>query len=278
MLKRILMCRPDYYGVEYEINPWMKKTNPPDLALAFNQWRALRDLYEKEGYIVRNVNQEEGFPDMVFVANAGLVYEKQFVLSNFRYRERRGEAQVFKKWFEEHGYIVKTLPEDRFFEGHGDMLFLGDKLIVGYGPFRSNELGVRSAAWAIQKEPIFLRLINEKYYHLDTCFCPVGSDLIIFYPKAFDAPSLRKIESLEAELIDVSSYDACRFVCNAFPIKRTEDGQAAWLKNIQWKLVTTSMSKKLRKRIEKKGIEILEVNLSEFIKSGGAARCLTLVI
>ncbi len=30
MTPRILMCPPDHYGIEYEINPWMNRQRPAD--------------------------------------------------------------------------------------------------------------------------------------------------------------------------------------------------------------------------------------------------------
>ena len=42
----ILMCPPDYYGIHYEINPWMSRQRQVDHDLAASQWQALRDLLE----------------------------------------------------------------------------------------------------------------------------------------------------------------------------------------------------------------------------------------
>jgi len=39
---RILMCPPDYYGIEYEINPWMSRSRGSNSAKAAAQWKAGR--------------------------------------------------------------------------------------------------------------------------------------------------------------------------------------------------------------------------------------------
>ncbi len=45
---RILMCPPDYYGIEYEINPWMSRARGATPERARRQWQTLyhtlRDL------------------------------------------------------------------------------------------------------------------------------------------------------------------------------------------------------------------------------------------
>lgn len=260
MAPKVLMCRPDYFGIEYEINPWMNKKKQPDKKLALEQWLKLTSALSLAGAELNFIAPQEGLPDMVFTANAGLIYRKQIILSNFRPEQRRGEVKFFREWFLAHGYIVSSLPSQLYFEGHGDALFMGDKLICGHG-FRSDIAGIKIAAASIEKNPTILRLTNEDYYHLDTCFCPIRENLILYYPEAFDEESVKKIERL-GETIAVSSYDARHFVCNAVPIDN--------------KFITAPMSKILKKRLEKHSVELVEVNLLEFLKSGGGARCLTL--
>ena len=264
MAQRVLMCRPDYFGIEYEINPWMDKACQPNKFQAKKQWNRLVEVYKSLGVVVEFIDPVAGLPDMVFTANAGLVYENQIILSNFRPKPRRGEKPFFKKWFSEHGYVWRTLPEGLFFEGPGDVLSVGEKLVCGYG-IRSSKRGVIEAARMAGREAVLLKLVDKNYYHLDTCFCPLKNE-ILFYPPAFDNDSVKKIESL-GEAIPVSEADAMRFVCNAVLIYK--NGR---------KLITTPMSKKLKMRLEKYDIEPIETNLSEFLKSGGAARCLTLFI
>ena len=43
MPPRILMCPPDHYGIEYEINPWMNRSLGAVRELAFRQWQNLHD-------------------------------------------------------------------------------------------------------------------------------------------------------------------------------------------------------------------------------------------
>jgi len=262
---RFLMCPPDAYDVDYVINPWMEgnihRSSPQAAA---GQWQALHRLLT-ENATIENITPQPGLPDMVFTANAGLAVGPKVVLSRFLHRERQGEEQHFRKWFEKHGFEVFELPQDLPFEGAGDALLDRHRgcLWAGYG-FRS-ELDSHPwlARW-LEIEVISLRLIDPRFYHLDTCFCPLEGGWVLYYPQAFDAYSNRLIEQrVELEKrVPVSEADAVRFACNAVNLGR--------------RIFVNQMSQELHQRLTSAGFDIIETPLSEFMKSGGAAKCLTL--
>src|SRR5438445_2375964 len=151
---------------------------------------------------------------MVFTANAGLAVGKKFALSRFLPRERRGEEPYFKKWFNKQGFEIFELPPDLPFEGAGDALLdrQGTCLWAGYG-FRSELDSHPYLARWLDLEVISLRLIDPRFYHLDTCFCPLEGGWLLYYPQSFDAYSNRLIESRIAaeKRIAVEETDAVRF-------------------------------------------------------------------
>ncbi|MEZ6044542.1 MAG: hypothetical protein R3C11_02960 [Planctomycetaceae bacterium] len=77
---RFLMCPPDYFRIEYEINPWMHKEDQNDHENSIAQWKALHKVLEKIGCQIAEVKPVEGLPDLVFTANAALVFEKGIYL------------------------------------------------------------------------------------------------------------------------------------------------------------------------------------------------------
>ena len=272
----LLMCRPDYYGIFYKINTHMKRRGQKlvDYAAARIQWDYLRNVLIQERARCYFTDQVKGLPDMVFTANAGLIYKNDFVLSRFRFNQRRGEEEYFRIAFSNFGYTIHELNKESF-EGAGDALFLFDEketLIMGYGDinektyFRTSEKGALLAAECLKKPPILVKLIHPDFYHLDTCFCPIG-EYIICYPGAFDAHSRRVIEN-HGEVIPVSYQDAMHFVCNGIPLKKDD----------YWKLITTEPSRALRKKLAQRDIELEVVDLSEFHKAGGSARCLIIFL
>src|SRR5260370_21458188 len=133
----ILMCRPDYFGVEYEINPWMHVQNAVDYDKAQEQWDALFDAYKELHLDVELVTQVRGNPDMVFTANAAVVRDKRAVLSRFRHPERQSEEPLWQAALADLGYTLPDLPAGASFEVAADALFGGDRLFAGYG-FRTD--------------------------------------------------------------------------------------------------------------------------------------------
>jgi N-dimethylarginine dimethylaminohydrolase len=166
----MLMCPPVYYGIEYEINPWMNRKYQSESRLAQRQWRALYQLLKSRlGVDVALTEPKPGLPDMVFTANAGFPSGNKFIVSNFRYAVRRGEAIQFENWFAAKNYEICHLPEMSYFEGEGDLLTCGEILFAGH-PYRSSFVSHQRVAEILQRQIIPLRLINDWFYHLDTCF------------------------------------------------------------------------------------------------------------
>ena len=127
----ILMCPPDYYGVEYEINPWMNRRHPVDQRRAVRQWNDLRTLLAGAGAEISLLSPVKGLPDLVFTANAAIVHGRTACLSRFRPKQRRGEQRYHREWFSAAGFEVRLPPEGVSFEGAGDALFSGGTLIAG---------------------------------------------------------------------------------------------------------------------------------------------------
>lgn len=257
----ILMCPPDYFGIEYEINPWMSRWRPSDRGLAERQWEDLRRTLEEAGAKVSCVRPVAGLPDLVFTANAALVCEDLAILSRFRHPQRQKEEPHFRRWFAEHGYRVYELRSGSDFEGAGDALFCGATLVAGYR-IRSDIRAHEEVASVLGCPVVPLELVDTRYYHLDTCFCPLAPGLAIYYPAAFDSYGRRVLRELIEGLIAVSAEEAACLACNAAVVGRT--------------VVVPAGCPRLRAELAARGFAVREVALGEFIKAGGAAKCLTL--
>lgn len=265
MNDRFLMCAPKHFEVAYVINPWMEgNIAHGNNKKALQQWNALTRAIGKIAQI-ECMPAEAGVPDMVFTANAGLVLDNRVVLSRFRHRERQLEEPYFAKWFAGQGFELITLPPDMPFEGAGDALL--DRrlplLWMGYG----HRTDVSCAALLSEKlelEVQPLKLVNPRFYHLDTCFCPLEGGYLMYHPAAFDAASLAQIAArVPAEYrIQVGAEDASEFACNA-----VNAGRHIFLNHA---------SPALMKELQSRGFIVHQTSLSEFMKAGGAAKCLTL--
>jgi N-dimethylarginine dimethylaminohydrolase len=260
---RLLMCEPTAYGLKYEINPWMRLEDQPDVALAVCQWRELyRVLTEEVGAHVEIVPQAADCPDMVFTANAGLVRGRFVLLSNFRHPQRQIEAPHFRAWFEANGYKVQQTSVGCKFEGEGDALFAGEMLLAGYLK-RSDICAHRWLSDTLGVPVLSLELIDDRWYHLDTCLFALSSDTVVFYPGAFD-PYARVVVRNNFDTIEVNPEEALRFACNSVVLGSH--------------VVMPSGCPLLRRDLEMRGYTVHSVDMSEFLKAGGACKCLTLFL
>jgi N-dimethylarginine dimethylaminohydrolase len=260
-----LMCPPTLYDVNYVINPWMEgNVHCSSRQNAERQWEQLRTALVGLA-TVELVEPQAGSPDMVFTANAGLVRKRVVTLSRFLHPERPGDEPHFRKWFDDSGFTVRELPRAVPFEGEGDALFEADnsRLWAAHG-MRSREASHPYLEDTWDVEVISLRLVDPRFYHLDTCFCPLFGGYVLYFPEAFDAVSQARIAARypEEQRIAVSLQDALRFACNAINVGKT--------------ILLNEVSPELSGRLESLGFRVIQVPLSEFLKAGGAAKCLVL--
>lgn len=263
--QRILMCPPDHFHVNYAINPWMHgNQDQVSQQEAARQWQELKALVERFAR-VELIQPQPGVPDMVFTANAGTVCGDQAVVSRFAHRERKPEEPYFETWFQGDGYQVHTLPEEINFEGAGDALFdrANPWLWAGAG-FRTDPESHDYLRQYFDMEVLSIRLVDERFYHIDTCFCPLAGGWLMYYPGAYDVASNELIESRvpEDKRIEVTEQEAADFSCNAI--------------NIGQHVIMHACSERLRDALSSAGFQVHTTSLREFLKAGGSAKCLSL--
>lgn len=264
-MKHFLMCEPKFFDVCYVINPWMEgNLGKVNREQARRQWQNLHDILASLAS-VSLIAPVAGLPDMVFTANAGLIRRKAFVVSSFLHAERQPEAKHYERFFSSHGYGVKHLDERTIFEGAGDALFdSSGRLWVGSG-IRSDAHAPDEIESLLDVEVVGLELVDPHWYHLDTAFCPLPQGQAIAYKKAFPEKGVAALDAaFGANIIWVSEADANNFACNAVSV-----GQAT---------IMHKVSAELKAALAKRGFEVIETDVSEFIKAGGACKCLTLEI
>src|SRR5437773_1779498 len=256
---RFLLCTPRFYRVEYVINPWMEgNVGRTDAEEAMRQWEALRAALAARAHL-ELLEPAAGLPDMPFTANAGLVHEDTFVPARFRFPQRAPETRHAVEWFRRRGHRIAELPGRGTFEGEGDALFQpGAPLLWGGYGVRTSLQADRHLAEMLDVEVVPLRLVDERFYHLDTCFCPLPEGRVFYYPDAFDRESLERIAArVPAEQrFEVDAADALHFACNA-----VVTGGA---------VITNFASDALRERLVRWGHEVVVCPLGQFILAGGA--------
>ncbi|MBA3757986.1 amidinotransferase [Candidatus Saccharibacteria bacterium] len=261
MPKTVLMCPPTYFDIEYEINPWMHQEDQPTSESASEQWRKLYNIYtQRLGWHVELAEPVKGLPDMVFATDCSLVIDDRVMLSSFLYKERQPETAYFEAWFKDHGY--KNLAKAKnFFEGGGDTLLFGDKIIAGYG-FRSSLESHDELREYFSREVVSLRIIDPNFYHLDTSLTVLSDNSVAYYPGAIDEDSQQRLRAAVPHLIEATLDEARGFGLNA-----TSDGKT---------IICSDESKTLLQKYKDAGFEVIGTPILEFRKSGGGVKCLTL--
>lgn len=258
----LLMCPPDYYDLRYEINAWMHLENKPELPLAAQQWQTLYE-HARRLASVELMPPTPECPDIVFTANGGLmVGNSRVLLSRFRHAERRPEEPHFRRWFEKQGYTVLLMPENCAFEGEGDILPAGERWLAGYRQ-RTEIRSHRIVSEHLQQEVLSLELIEDRWYHLDTALFVLDEHTVVYYPGAFDAYARRVIEA-HYDTLHIVQEEALRFACNSVVIGRT--------------VLMPEGCPLITELLERRGYEVIPIPMTEFIKSGGACKCLVMFL
>ena len=254
-----LMCRPAHFAVTYAINPWMRPDEPADAELAIRQWELLRQAYLDLGHEVQTIDPVPGLPDMVFAANGATVIDGKVLGVRFRHPERAAEAGAYLDWFRSRGW-ARVYEPVRCNEGEGDILVAGETLLAGYG-FRSDE-AAGELATVFGKRVVSLRLVDPRYYHLDTALCVLDSTTAMYYPAAFDDAGRALLGSTFDELIEAKDEDAEVLGLNA-----VSDG---------YHVVLAAQATGLARQLLARGFQPVPVDMSELRKAGGGAKCCTL--
>ncbi|HVV36734.1 MAG TPA: arginine deiminase-related protein [Acidimicrobiales bacterium] len=257
--RRVLMCRPDYFAVSYEINPWMHTGVPVDRRLAIRQWESIVRTYEALGHTVEFVEPVLGLPDMVFVANAGLVVGGCVYRARFRYRQRQGEEAPYTVWFRRHfDHVVRATEVN---EGEGDFAVVGDTVFAGYG-FRTDLAAHDELRAQLHVPVVSLRLVDPRFYHLDTALAVLRDDHVAYFPGAFDAASRAVLAERFPDAVLVDEHDAEAFGCNAM-----SDGHH---------VVVSAQATGFVESLRAAGYDPVPLDTSELRKAGGSVKCCTL--
>ena len=192
-MRDLLLCPPDYYGIEYEINPWMSRARGADTPLVQAQWRGLHEKLLSLGCNVHLVPPKPKLPDMVFTANAGLTVGRKFIPSNFRHKERAAEAPLFARL--DGGTRLRN-----HLAAGGSIFRRGRRrALCRRRAFLWLQVSHRRRARIGRVAEIFnclvisVELVDPRFYHIDTCFCPLTDGGAVWFPAAFDEYGQRTI-------------------------------------------------------------------------------------
>ena len=267
-VQKFLMSPPDYFDAHFMFNPWMKYSEAVDRKLAEHQWRALVANLEILGAEIEILEPFASSPAQVFTADGALQVKRGHFLV-LRNDGARGvlEHERFANWLRNAGYQTEQLPPKYRLDGGNIVQLIDGSYAVGLKPGAAGQgekyLG-RLLSLVAGKSLSQFQLIDRRYLHLDMALGRLGTSGYLLFEEGFqDGAGVSKaLESAGAPVVPISSEDAERLACNGVTIGDT--------------YVTSLISKALRGQIEAMGLNVAEVDVSEFHKAGGSVKCLTL--
>jgi N-dimethylarginine dimethylaminohydrolase len=260
-IRHYVMTSPQFFAVDYAINPWMDTDTPVDTTVAVAQWEHLRDTYRRLGHVVDFIAPVPGLPDMVYAANGGLILNGAAVVARFKYPQRQQESIAYTDWMRSQGY--SPMQTEHVNEGQGDLLPVGETILAGTG-FRTDRRAHAEIAEIFGRPVVSLELVDPRFYHLDTALSVLDDTTIAYYPPAFTECSRAQLETLFPEAIVVESADAYVFGLNV-----VSDGRH---------VVYPAAAAGFAEQLSQAGFEPIGVEMSELLKGGGSVKCCTLEV
>jgi N-dimethylarginine dimethylaminohydrolase len=258
--RRFLMCPPTYFSVHYRINPWMRPDEPVDVAVAVRQWQQLVETIEALGHRVLLMAPQPRLPDMVFTANGGIAIGDRAMAPRFLHDERAAESVHFAEALDALGFREVRRP--RFVnEGEGDFRYVGGRILAAHG-FRSAPRAADEVAEFFGIPVTKLRLVDPRFYHLDTALAVLDDATVAYWPGAFAERSRAVLAELFPDAIIASEPEA-----EAFCLNMISDGS---------NVITAAGCGELSRRLTERGFTVWPVDMGELRKAGGGAKCCVL--
>ncbi len=282
------MGDPAHFAVVGGANPHTRdkygRKKSVDRALAIRQWGALRDTLAELCVDVDVIPPDPEHPGLVYPANAGFRHGDVFVLSNL-VPTRAGEKPAYRAAVSRRG--LRCVEIRARFEGEADLFPAGDAYLFTHGRIRRQRFvprfgwppwrrvyGFRSQPEALAeiealqplgKRVIRIELVDERFYHGDTCLCSFGPgrEFLLAYPPALHPLSVEDLRAHFGErLIAIGDADAAIYAANSFALERGGESLLVMPRGVSGELTAAVRASATR---------VVDVDVSEFHKKGGGS-------
>ncbi len=284
----VLMGDPSHFSVVGGANPHTRdkygRRKSVDRTLAIAQWGRMRDLLRELGVHVAVVPANPEHPGLVYPANAGFRHRDLFVLSNLT-PTRAGEQPIYRAVVESLGLRCATIGAR--FEGEADLFPAGDVLLFTHGRIRRQRFvprlgwppwrriyGFRSdpraldeiaALGPLEREVLRVELVDERYYHGDTCLCSFGPGrtfLLAYTAVLHPAASASLRARFGDRLVEIGDDDAAIYAANSFALDVAGESLL---------VMPAGVSARLADAVRARGARVVLADVSEFHKKGGGS-------
>jgi N-dimethylarginine dimethylaminohydrolase len=262
-LKRVILCQPQYMTIREVINETQREFKDEGIHIkrALEQHREFVRTLEANGIEVVLLPYHKKFPEQVFTRDIGFTLGQTIFVAKMAHDVRIGEEDVLRQWLDDEEMSYFNLAEDRI-EG-GDVIIDGETIYVGLSN-RTHQEAVEHLQSILIQFDVKAIPFKEKYLHLDCVFNVVSPEVALIYPPALTKEDIDLFSS-RYELIEVSQDEQYTLGTNVLSIGDK-------------KIVSLPINKQVNQKLRNRGFEVIEVDITEIIKSGGSFRCCTLPI
>lgn len=260
-LTRVILCEPKHMTIKEQINETQKhfKDEQFHLEKAMEQHKNLIDTLEKHGAEVILLPVKEHFPEQVFTRDIGFTLGQTIFVADMAHGARIGEESVLRDWLENEEISYYNLIGDQI-EG-GDVILSGHRIFVGLSN-RTNQQAINHLQKILHEYDVITIPFIEKYLHLDCVFNIISETEALYYPKAFDRKE-QKILAKHFDLIEVNDEEQFTLGTNVLSLGNK-------------KILSLPVNREVNQQLRIRGYKVIEVDITEIIKSGGSFRCCTL--
>lgn len=281
--RKVLLCTPSYFDIVDVKNPYMQQQQGQiNKEKANQQWDQLHTIYlqlKNQHFLdeVSVIDGVEGCEDMVFCANQSFPWitwngDRIVIMSRMKFSSRQNEIPYFEDFYEDAGYKIFELHGKYHFEGMGDLLpHPGKRLLYGGYGMRTDKHVYEEISRLLDTPVITLELVNENFYHLDTCFLPLNNSEVMIAADAFSPSALQIIRKMFEGVYEIPAEEAMKgFACNAHVIYQPAKNQTA---------AVIQKGNPLSLNILQQAASVtVETDTSEFMKSGGSVFCMKMML
>ncbi|MGN1400097.1 MAG: dimethylarginine dimethylaminohydrolase family protein [Bacillus sp. (in: firmicutes)] len=263
-LEQVVTCKPSFMEIRTVINETQKHFAEENInvSLALKQHQKFVKAMEEHGVTVVELSPNAELPEQVFTRDIGFTIGNQVFVAEMSCGVRQGEEIVLKTWLEENNLPYQDLGGAQI-EG-GDVIVDRHQVFVGISE-RTSMTSIEELAKLLGQDYEVIPLpFDSKYLHLDCVFNILSENEALIYPDAFLKHELEFLAE-RFQLIEVSASEQFTMGTNILSLGG---------KKVLSLPVNPSVNKQLRDR----GYTVIEVDLSEIIKSGGSFRCCSMPI
>jgi N-dimethylarginine dimethylaminohydrolase len=264
VLKRVILCQPQYMTIRDVINETQRhfKDEGIHIERALEQHEAMVSTLRQNGVEVILLPYHKKYPEQVFTRDVGFTLGNTIFVADMASKVRQGEDDVLKQWLEDEGFSYYNIIGDNI-EG-GDVIIDRDTIFIGLSE-RTNQKAVDHITPLLSKFEVKAIPFKAEYLHLDCVFNVVSPDVAIIYPDALTEEDIQLFRSRYKDVIEVTEDEQFTLGTNVLSIGNK-------------KVLSLPVNKGVNKELRDRGFEVIEVDITEIIKSGGSFRCCTLPI